>query len=446
MPRLLKRALLLATLSAVLTSLLLVVRVLVTERASRRDAVTQEVSSSFGQAQVVRGPFVTVRSVGPNGAETHHTLGPKALEVTADVDVDARYRGIYEVPVYVSRQHLHGTFSIPKELAAGTSPDGAQLVVQVSDAAGVRVVPRARIDGVERAFEPGAQSGHPGMHLALPELARGGGELVFDIDLELQGTRELAWAPLADSATVRVRSPWRHPSFVGQTLPAERRVSDAGFEAEWKTHPFMSVGPPQTRAVSSAHSGSAPQGPTVGVAFLQPVDLYAQVDRSVKYGFLFVTLTFGAFFLFEALRRLPIHPVQYAMIGAALTLFFVLLLSLSEHIAFAQAYAVAASACVGLITFYLRWVLGGVVRALSFGVVIAGLYGALFVLLRAEDLALLLGSGLLLVILAAAMVLTRRLDWSRVWQQGDDEPAPPPGPACARPPATVLPVQPPPYR
>jgi inner membrane protein len=214
---------------------------------------------------------------------------------------------------------------------------------------------------------------------------------------------------------------------VGAFLPDERKVTARGFEARWKLSRFatgiddamarirdgMSVPPaPERGGGSSAFPGS-----DLGVRFVQPIDVYSQSERAVKYGFLFVFLTFVAFFLFEALRRMAIHPIQYALCGAALALFFLLLVSLSEHLPFAAAYIVASGACVGLVTFYVGHVLRGMGQGLVFGAILGALYGFLYVILQSEDYALLLGAFLLFAALAIVMIMTRRVDWYRLSEE-----------------------------
>ena len=153
---------------------------------------------------------------------------------------------------------------------------------------------------------------------------------------------------------------------------------------------------------------------SLAVSFIQPVDLYQTVERSVKYGFLFIGLTFAAFFLFEILKRLAIHPIQYALVGFALAVFFLLLISLSEHLGFAPAYAIAAASCVTLVGYYVGHVLGSLRRGAGFAAFLSSLYGLLYILLRAEDHALLAGSVLVFSALVAAMVATRRVNWYAV--------------------------------
>ena len=198
--------------------------------------------------------------------------------------------------------------------------------------------------------------------------------------------------------------------FEGAFLPGENAIAADGFTANWQTTLLATN-------LNGRLAGCVLKGtgrcelPGVGVRFVEPVNVYQRSERAVKYGLLFIGLTFGAFFLFETLKRWRMHPLQYAFVGLALALFFLLLISLSEHIAFALAYGAAGAACVALITIYLRFVLAGWRRALAFGALLALLYGVLYGLLLSEDNALLLGSLLLFALLAAAMWLTRRVDW-----------------------------------
>jgi inner membrane protein len=155
----------------------------------------------------------------------------------------------------------------------------------------------------------------------------------------------------------------------------------------------------------------SPQPDGVSVSLVDPVNPYLQADRATKYGLLFVLLTFVGFFMFELLKRLPIHPIQYGLVGLAIAMFFLLLVSLSEHVAFGLAYLCATIACIGLIGFYLAAVLRSTARGLGFATMLAALYAALYGLLVSEDNALVLGAGLLFLILAAIMVATRKVDW-----------------------------------
>jgi inner membrane protein len=234
--------------------------------------------------------------------------------------------------------------------------------------------------------------------------------------MNLQGTESLAIVPLAQDNRVMLTSNWPHPSFRGQFLPQpqSQQVGRDGFTAQWHLTALASRAQQQVQALFDAKKDGLAAVERLEVAFIEPIDIYSLSDRAVKYGFLFVGLTFGCFLLFEMLKRLPIHPAQYALVGLALATFFLLLLALSEHIAFWIAYLIAATACIALMGYYLSAVLASLWRGMSFAIMLAALYSALYGLLVSEDNALLLGSLLVFAVIAAAMVLTRKVDWYRV--------------------------------
>jgi inner membrane protein len=165
---------------------------------------------------------------------------------------------------------------------------------------------------------------------------------------------------------------------------------------------------------------------TFGVAFIDPVSAYVLSDRATKYGLLFIALTFVGVGLVEVLKRLRVHPVQYLLVGSALAVFFLLLVSLTEHLLFAWAYLAASAACTTLLAFYASFVLRGARAGAVFGAAIAALYGALYLLLQMEQSALVLGSLLLFAVLGAVMVATRRVDWYALMDQLRREASPPP--------------------
>lgn len=249
-----------------------------------------------------------------------------------------------------------------------------------------------------------------GVHAILPDPIGADGRVAFPLRFAfaLNGTERLDVVPLADDNRVVFDSPWPHPQFNGDFLPHSRRIDARGFHAEWNVSSLASGAQAQYRA------GGDKRVDAIGLSLVEPVNLYSKVDRATKYGLLFVLLTFTGFFMLETIRQLPIHPVQYALVGLALAIFFLLLLSLSEHVAFGWAYLAAAIACVGLIGFYLGNVLRGRQRGLGFAAMLGLLYAALYGLLVSEDNALVLGAGLLFAILAALMVATRKVDWYQV--------------------------------
>jgi len=267
--------------------------------------------------------------------------------------------------------------------------------------AGIRSVSPLVLDDAKHPFEAGSSDSaatQGGVHVKLPELgAAKARTLEFAFSIELAGSEQLAIAPLGSDTAVTMRSDWPHPSFAGRFLPLRHDITGQGFSAEWKVSQYASPG------VSAASQ--------LLVTFVEPAGLYQQLERASKYGFLFIGLTFATFLLFELLRRLAIHPIQYALVGLALAMFFLLLTALSEHIDFTAAYAIATFSCVGLISGYLVRVLRSARLGLAFGAALASLYGMLYALLKAEDYSLLGGSLLLFALLAVVMIATRRIDW-----------------------------------
>jgi inner membrane protein len=243
--------------------------------------------------------------------------------------------------------------------------------------------------------------------------------------LNLQGMERLEFVPAGKETIVKVRSAWPHPSFVGRFLPERRTVTDTGFDATWHATYFASDMEQLWNGCGQRECPALTEN-LLGVAFIQPVDIYLQAERTVKYGVLFLGLTFAVFFLFELFKWLAIHPIQYGLVGVALAIFYLLLLSLSEHLSFWLSYLIAATACVGLLGFYAAYVLRGVRRAAGFASLLAGLYGVLYVLLQLEDYALLMGSLLLFAIIAIVMALTRKVDWYQLGKASEPTPQPHP--------------------
>jgi inner membrane protein len=272
-------------------------------------------------------------------------------------------------------------------------------------------------DGTQPTLNPGGvdATGVPsGIHADLGVLpaTKISATREFRIALSLLGTERLDIVPVGATTTVALASAWPHPSFTGRILPdAGTRVSREGFAAQWRTSHFATNLAQLHQRCVQARQCDAFNQHSLTVSFVEPVDLYLTVERSVKYGFLFIGLTFAAFFLFEIVKRLAIHPVQYALVGLALAIFFLLLISLSEHLGFATAYAIASASCVALNGYYVAHVLKSMRRGALFGAALSALYGLLYVLLRLEDHALLVGSLLVFACVASAMIATRRVDW-----------------------------------
>lgn len=411
---------------------LMMVRGQIQERQQRRDSVVSEVAGTWGRAQILGGPVLTV----PYLAHTRDEDGkvttwtklahflPETLKVDGRLLPDLRRRGIFEVAIYRADLHASGQFQRPSFAEWGIAPqdilwDRAWLSIGVSDMRGIRR--NVRLVWGDKALQLSPGGGitgfwSTGLRVPISGLAQAPEKqsYPFAFDLAVRGSQSLCVLPLGKQNTVTLRSSWPDPSFTGAFLPESRNVTAKGFEATWsvpyfgRSYPQQWLEKPETAAVASEVEAL---GSAFGVELYLPVDVYQKTERSVKYGMLFLVLTFLAFFLFEVFSPVSLHPMHYLLVGSALCLFYVLLLSISEHIPFAAAYAIASAGILVLISGYSLAILDGKRRALAMSGMLVILYSYLYVLLQAEDYALLLGSIGLFVILALVMFLTRKVDW-----------------------------------
>ncbi|HEL3751379.1 TPA: cell envelope integrity protein CreD [Stenotrophomonas maltophilia] len=408
---------------------LMMIRSVINERSQYRDEAFARVADSRAGAQQLVGPVRVVPWVERQQVEVVDAKGNKKTEVQvseghwlqmpASLDVGGemlpsqREVGLFKVPVYSWNGQLKASFAADDyPVKPGRTYGQPYVALGVSDARGLVGTPNLRVDGRQVRLLPGvgaaAELGR-GLHAPVAGFAAVQGGLLaastVELELRLDGSRMLSVVPVADDNRIALRSRWPHPSFAGAFLPNERRVDAQGFDARWAVSSLASDAQRQLRGDGEVASQA------VSVSLVDPVDAYTQADRASKYGVLFVLLTFVGFILFELIKSLRIHPLQYLMVGLALAIFFLLLISLSEHIAFWKAYLVSAAACIGLQAVYLANVLGHWKRGLGFAALLTVLYGALYGLLVSENNALLMGSLLLFVILALAMWVTRRVDW-----------------------------------
>lgn len=398
------------------------------DRRNTSIQASHEIMRSWGQAQTVGGPIlvipyklVTVSQYGERiESEGKLHILPETAAMEFELEPKLLVRGIYEIPVYTANATIRGRFPAPDAGGLGIDSavlnwDRAYVTLAVSDAKAMRNGPEFVTDTGQSRFESGgSQFAHlPPQIIAqidrfADERARRE-ETQFSIDLEISGTDSLQLIALADSTQVSVRSSWASPSFIGAHLPEQREVTVDGFSASWR---ISNLG----RALPSRWTSADPyvgnsQLNAFGVALFMPVSLYHVAERAAKYGILFVGLTFVCYFLFEVIAGLRLHPLQYLLVGFANTLFYLLLLSLAEHIGFGWSYLISAIASSGLITGYSISVLKDRSRALLMLGVLGMLYAFLYLTLKAESYAMLAGSIGLWLILGLIMYLTRRVDW-----------------------------------
>jgi inner membrane protein len=426
----LKMAVLLALILVLLVPLQLIESV-VSERALRRDTVVEDIGRTWGRPQVLTGPVLVVpyRYTVERQQARETTLVerkgqafflPDALTIATEIAPELRYRGIFETIVYTASIGISGSFAAPDFARLDVKPEDvlwneAILSFGVSDLRGAAGEPKVTWGTRDFAFLPGTGSGllDGGMHAAVPMDPASASPLTFAMDLGLAGSRSIAFTPLGKTTDVEIASSWRHPGFTGAHLPAERTLDDDGFRASWSVS-YLGRDYPQAWTAGDLSVSNLAQRidrTQFGVALISPVDFYLQAERSVKHGALLVVLILAAIFVFEVVAPVRIHLFQYALVGFALCLFYLLLLSLSEVIGFFAAYASAAVMSTALITLYVAGVLASRKRALLIAGVLTAVYGYLYVVLQLEALALVSGALGLFVALAAVMYATRNVDW-----------------------------------
>ena len=406
---------------------LFTVWLLVYDRQQQSEFAQASIAEGWGGPQTLSGPLlvlpyqaIATETVTENNrqvtrertVERELVLSPELVALETDVRPERRSRSIYEVVVYEAAVHGRARFSIPQDLArfgveaADLDLARAELRFGLSDPRGLGANPQVTVAGRPLRLQPGG--GGSGFFAWLDASALAGGALPVEYRFAFRGNRSLGLAPQGGETRWRLRSPWPHPSFQGSFLPASRRVSGEGFDAVYRVGNLAlgqslvrtqdagaAAAPPppidttstdyapETARTAPARAPGATQ--LAQVDLVQPVDLYSRVNRSVKYGFLFIGFTFLAFLLFDVIGGARVSPVEYLLVGAGLVLFFVLLLAFAEVIGFLAAYLVAAAAIAGLNTAYSAAVLRSWRRAGFIGALLTALYAVLYVLLSLEE-------------------------------------------------------------
>lgn len=452
---LLKILCLLVTLALLMCGLSLI-QDIVRDRIRNQAYAVQSVVDSLAGSQTLMGPVLvqmcTETTSTKNGTKLEYStrefqrvLLPDELEHTGKASMDERSRGLHPVNTYALGNEIKAIFhqsSHYQKLPESSVPGAVircgktRAVVALSDPRGIR---SAKIFAAHKPLV--VESGTPlerysrGFQAEIPaDLLSAEKPLEVLASVDVVGTQSLAFVPLGVENRMSLSADWPHPSFGGSFLPERREVGDGGFDANW-TLSSLATSARQafiqqnslcvnglanseadnaveyTAATAIPGNGAGPCLETMMTQFIDPVNPYVLSDRATKYGVLFIVLTFVAFGLFEILKSLSVHPVQYFLVGSALCSFFLLLLSFSEHFGFAKAYAIAASACVLLLAYYASYILGSLRRGLPFAVGISSLFGLLFLLLQLEQTALIVGAIALFAALAVVMICTRNVNW-----------------------------------
>jgi inner membrane protein len=410
------------------------------ERLGRRNEAVSDITSSWGRDQRLVGPVLVVPyRCTPKSWKEQPAAGrrlervevvdtitanacflPTNLMVTGDIKPMQLWRGIYQAVVYSGKLEFSGEFARPDFTRLRIKPEeilweDAFVAFAIPDLRGVKETLNLKWGEKSHPLLPGNRLGgaQSGVFANVGDLQSGEAPIPFRLALSLNGSGGLSFAPLGSQSTVRLTSPWPDPSFFGAFLPTERKVTREGFEATWQVSYYGRSFPPEwtSQAPEACLTPGGIESSLFGVNFLSGIDAYRNTERATKYGALFIVLLFAAFFLFEMLAALRIHPFQYAIVGAALCLFYLGLLSLSEFIPFGLAYLSAAGATTLLICFHSAKMLRSGGRTLIVAGLLAGIYGFLYVALQLQDYALLLGTGGLFAVLALVVWFTRNIDW-----------------------------------
>ena len=428
--------------AALLSVPLFMTWLIVYDRQQQSEYAATNITQGWSGPQVMSGPLLVipyrtdvVETATENGREVTHTrqvwqkliLSPEASDIATLVRPELRRRSIYEVVVYQAEASGQARFAMPADLSRLGITVGqmdlsrAELRFGLSDPRGLGANPGVTVDGQPLRLQPSGGQSAAGFFAWIDAAALAGRPIRVDYRYAFRGTGSLSLAPRAGDTRWHVRSPWPSPSFQGGFLPAERRIDAQGFDATYRVgnlalgQPIATVSQDEpARAADSSDGGAPNPGLTANLAqisLMQTVDLYDQVNRASKYGFLFIGFTFLAFLMFDVIGGVRVSPVEYLLVGVSLILFFVLLLALAEVIGFPLAYALAAAAITLLNTAYSAAVLKSWRRAGLIGAMLTGLYAVLYVLLSLEAYSLLIGSVILFVALAAVMYATRNLNW-----------------------------------
>ncbi len=427
----------------VLTLLLLIplffVQNLIQERSTRQREVIDEINGKWGDEVLVLGPVLKVpytvtakRTITDPATkdvrfETYDEIKtlyilPNNLNIMAQVNPQIKTRGMYQTSVYTASMQFAGEFLLPDLTQEDIDPqsllwDKAKVVVKMSNLKGVREKAVININqnayNLHSSYASNTKLNNGAIPLNTLESnpLQGKDSIIkkpisFNLDLVMNGSAYLRFIPVGKITTATLKSPWLTNNFVGNYLPYNSdKMTQNGVEAHWKVlginRPFPQLfiqNLPELREYS------------FGINFMVAVDEYQKSERTAKYGFLVIGLTFLIFFIIQTMSNINIHPFNYLMIGLALIIFYTLLISLSEHFGFLIAYLLAGIAVVGLITLYAKAILNRKF-ALFIMASLTALYSFIYVIVQLENYALLVGSIGLFCILAIIMYISRKLDW-----------------------------------
>ncbi len=384
---------------------------LVYERQERQTQVVNEVSSKWAARQTITGPVLMLPYLDSGVVKQAYVL-PEELKINGTLQPTQKKRSLYNVMLYSAKLTLDGRFSPVPLQKLGLHSDNiiwkdARIVVSLDDMHGLTDQVTLNWNGTNQQMEAGVPNNDiVDNGISIPVAIDPQNPSSFSINMSLRGSDHLNFVPAGKTTEVNLIASWKDPKFDGLYLPETSDITKDRFTAHWKIMPLTRSYPECWKSNHYDMHGAA-----FGVGLIQPVDGYAKTNRSVKYAILFIALTVTFFFFLEIIMRRKIHPIQYILVGMALTIFYTLLLSISEYTGFDVAYLIAAAATVGLISSYVWGIFKKIKTATMFTAALAGLYGYIYILIQLEDYALLFGSIGLFLILAIIMHYSRKVDW-----------------------------------
>ncbi|MBL4677953.1 MAG: cell envelope integrity protein CreD [Mucilaginibacter sp.] len=407
---------------------------LIFERAARQSEVVKEIADSWSGEQTIKGPVLVVpykrivKAIDGDKKEFDKEiienlyLLPENLKMDAAVKTDKLHRGMFEAVVYNSSVKVSGNFGKPDLAALSLTPDQlvwekARIEFSMSDLKGLKNNPVVNAAGQHLTAEPSFNA-HPvfpsGLQTNINLTAVKEAGFTFDFTLDLKGSQEMHFMHLGKTTDVSVRGNWGSPSFDGRYLPDERRMDSAGFKANWRMLYYNRPYPQQWVVDNSLlNDENKLANASFGVKLRLPVDQYQKITRTSKYAILIVLLTFVSLFLTEVIRKQRVHPFNYVLIGAAMVIYYTLLLSFSEQIGYNFAYLIASAATIGLVSVFIASLLKNKAAAGLFALILSIIYIFIFVIIQLEDLALMIGSIALFIIVALLMYFSRKINWDK---------------------------------
>jgi inner membrane protein len=397
------------------------------EREQRQSSVREEIKRNWGPQQTVYSPTLVIPYQVGDRPRQYVKIAAAQLDLAADLAPQERKRGLFQTTVYDAKLDMKGTFAVPPEsrLRDFVSDKDGRFVWNESaivfgtegGLTGMRASDKITVDGVDTTWQPCLEvvrneqtcRGSAMVLAAAPlTLTATGARVAFRTTVNLRGTGSLCFLHGGKDLAATFQSSWPSPSFIGNTLPLSSTITADGFEAKWQASEF---GAPRVTSSLYVMDAAMWKGPTIGVDLIEATPIYRMITRVSKYGLLFVVLSFATYFFFEMLARIRIHIVQYGLLGLSLSLFALLLVSLAEPIGYTNGYLVAAGMVLLQSTIYTAAVARRFKPTLTFAVVLASLFGFIYLLLGLETYSLLMGAMALFVVVSLLMVLTQMVKW-----------------------------------